>query len=241
MRHRPLSCCSTTGVLAATARGGRLSERRRRCRGTGSRVQGGPSLDCHGHAHRARMGSRGAGVRRREPGSYDVAFPPPPPPPPPPPEGELHRRRPRLCLRRGPLDAHGHRDRRPGAELDGDATLRRQLDARLPEDRADTAVLPKNGGRAAAIRWTQTRAARVGAVETVDGSSSARSRTSASRLEAKRSHGTGAPTGASSSSAVYVVRVASTNELGVVELDQPLTVRRTARRQRRGRTRGSST
>ena len=26
----------------------------------------------------------------------------------------------------------------------------------------------------------------------------------------------------------YVVRVASTNELGVVELDQPLTVRRTA-------------
>ena len=109
-------------VLAAAARGGRLSERRRRCRGTGSRVQGGPSLDCHGDARRARRGGRGAGVRRARARdrttSHSRLFrhrrlhrP----------RASLHRSRPRLCL---PPRAAG-RSRSPRSTTRGCARRRR--------------------------------------------------------------------------------------------------------------------
>ena len=91
---------------------------------------------------------------------------------------------------------------------------------------------PKNGGRTAAIRWTQTRAARVSVtVETVE---EVLVRTVANqRFEAggraiawdgRANWGDSLRGGRHST-----IRVASTNELGAVELEQPLTVRRTAK------------
>ena len=188
------------GVLAATARGGRVSERRRRCReqALAYKVVRPSTVTVTLTAPDGAVAAQESGGR--EPGSYDVAFPSSATAAPTA-EGELHRNDRASASRRRSLDAHGHRDRRPGAELDGDATLRRQLDARLKIEPTRlvlrrTAVAPR---RSAGRR----RAARVRvAVEAVEESSSARSRTSASRRERKRSHGTGAPTGASSSSVV---------------------------------------
>jgi len=168
----------------------------------------------------------------REPGSYDVAFPPLPPPPPPPPEGEpppepttpLPPAEGRWTLTVTAIDDQG---------LSSTATRRFAVNSTLGFLKIEPTrlVLPKNGGRPAAIRWTQTRAARVRVtVETVE-RVLVRTVTN-QRFEA------GAQAVAWDGRANwgklvfggrYVVRVAATNELGVVELDQPLTVRRTAK------------
>ena len=72
----------------------------------------------------------------REPGTYDVAFPPPPPPPPPPPGGTASARAGAdraAPAGRGALDVHRERDGRPGARIDDHAPLRGQLDARVAD------------------------------------------------------------------------------------------------------------
>ena len=74
----------------------------------------------------------------REPGTYDVAFPPLPPPPPSARAGTDRA----AAAGRGALDAHGLRDRRSGPALDDDPALRRQLDARLAARLADTCRRP---------------------------------------------------------------------------------------------------
>ena len=67
----------------------------------------------------------------REPGTYDVAFPPPAPAPVPPHRGRAGASDGADRSGRGSLDAHRVRNRRPGALVDDDAALRRQLDARV--------------------------------------------------------------------------------------------------------------
>jgi len=91
-------------------------------------------------------------------------------------------------------------------------------------------LLPKNGGRTATIRWAQTRAARVKVtVETGEG---ILVRTVASqRFESGAQAVTWdgrANWGKLVFGGRYVVRITATNELGVVSLEQQLTVRRTA-------------
>ncbi|HJS50129.1 MAG TPA: phosphodiester glycosidase family protein [Gaiellaceae bacterium] len=167
----------------------------------------------------------------REPGTYDVAFPPLAPPPPPPPEGEpppptthLPPAEGRWTLTVTATDDQG---------LSSTATTRFAVNSTLGFLKIEPTrlVLPKNGGRTAAIRWTQARAARVKVtVETVEG---VLVRTVANqRLEA----GAQAVTWDGRANwrkpvfgGRYVVRVTATNELGVVALSQPLTVRRTAK------------
>lgn len=168
----------------------------------------------------------------REPGTYDVAFPPLPPPPPPPPEGEpppepttpLPPAEGRWTLSVAATDDQG---------LSSTATRRFAVNSTLGFLKIEPArlVLPKNGGRTAAIRWTQTRAARVRVtVETVEGV--------LVRTVANQRFEAGAQTVTWDGRANwrklvfggrYFVRVTATNELGVVGLAQPLTVRRTAK------------
>jgi hypothetical protein len=168
----------------------------------------------------------------REPGTYDVSFPPLPPPPPPPPEGEpppeptppLPPAEGRWTLSVTATDDQG---------LSSTATRRFAVNSTLGFLKIDPTrlVLPKNGGRTAAIRWTQTRAARVRVtVETAEGV--------LVRTVANQRFEAGAQAVAWDGRANwgklvfggrYVVHVLATNELGVVALDQPLIVRRTAK------------
>jgi len=167
----------------------------------------------------------------REPGTYEVAFPPLPPPPPPPPEGQpppeptepLPPAEGRWTLTVTSADDQG---------LSSSATRRFAVNSTLGFLRLEPSrlFLPPSG-RNAAIQWTQARAARVKVtVETSDG---ILVRTVVSQRyepggQAAAWNGRMA-NGKLVSGGRYVVRVTATNELGTVSLEQPLTVRRTAK------------
>lgn len=171
----------------------------------------------------------------REPGTYAVPFPPVPPPPPPPdpnlppppvpPEPEpLPPAEGRWALSLSSTDDQG---------LTSSALRRFSVNSTLGFVRVEPArlVLPPRGATET-IRWTQTRAARVKVtVETTEG---VLIRVAALRRfepgeQAVTWNGRQA-TGKLAAGGRYVVRVTATNELGSVTLDQPLVVRRIAKR-----------
>jgi len=167
----------------------------------------------------------------REPGTYEVAFPPPPPPPPPPPEGEPAPPEPTE-----PLPPAEGRWRLTIAATDDQglastATQRFAVNSTLGFLRLEPVrlFLPP-GGRSATIRWTQARAARVKVtLETLDG-------IVLRILELRRLEpGDQAVVwdgrlrdGKLAAGGRYAVRVEASNELGAVALEQQLTVRRIA-------------
>jgi Phosphodiester glycosidase/FlgD Ig-like domain len=162
----------------------------------------------------------------REPGAYEVPFPPPPPAPPtlaapqqpgPPSEG-------RWTLTVSSTDDQG---------LESSAQQRFWVNSTLGFLRVQPSrlVLRRRGGRVT-FRWTQTRAANVRVtVETPEG---ILVRTvSNARLEqgaASASWNGRLPNGKLAPGGRYVVRVSATNRLGTVDLDGRLSVRRVARR-----------
>jgi hypothetical protein len=170
----------------------------------------------------------------REPGTYEVAFPPLPPPPPPPPEGEpapppppvptepLPPAEGRWTLNVASTDDQG---------LASSAARRFAVNSTLGFLRIEPVrlFLPPAGANAT-FHWTQARAARVKVtVTTIDGV--------LIRTVANRRHEPGEQavvwdgrqrTGKLAAGGRYVVRVAATNELGTVALEQQLIVRRIA-------------
>jgi Phosphodiester glycosidase/FlgD Ig-like domain len=167
----------------------------------------------------------------REPGTYEVAFPPPAPPPPPPPEGvpppeptePLPPIEGRWALTVASTDDQG---------LSSSATRRFAVNSTLGflKIAPTRLVLPKNGGRTATIRWTQARAARVKV--TLETSEGILVRTVASQSFEPGAQAVTWDGRANWGKLVfggrYIVRVSATNELGVVSLEQQLTVRRAA-------------
>ena len=167
----------------------------------------------------------------REPGTYEVAFPPLPPPPPAPPEGQpppeptepLPPAEGRWTLTVMSADDQG---------LSSSATRRFAVNSTLGFLRLEPSrlFLPPSG-RNAAIQWTQARAARVKVtVETSDGilvrtvvSQRYEPGGQAAVWDGRMANGKLVSGGR------YAVRVTATNELGVVTLEQQLTVRRTAK------------
>ena len=167
----------------------------------------------------------------REPGTYAVAFPPPLPPPLPPPEGEPAPPEPtqpitpaegRWTLTVAATDDQG---------LASTTTRRFAVNSTLGFLRLEPVrlFLPP-GGRSATIRWSQARAARVKVtLETLDG---VVLRTLALRRlepgdQAMVWNGR-LRDGKLAAGGRYAVRVAASNELGAVALEQRLTVRRIA-------------
>ena len=166
----------------------------------------------------------------RDPGTYDVTFPPLPPPPPPPPEGEpqpqpttpLPPAEGRWALTVTALDDQG---------LTSTTTRRFAVNSTLGSLRIAPArvVVRPTGGRAD-IRWTQARPARVRVtIETPEGvvvrtvtSTSFQAGEQTVAWDGRGGNRKPVPGGR------YVARVTATNELGVVSLTQPLTVRRAA-------------
>ena len=166
----------------------------------------------------------------RLPGTYEVPFPPapaPPPPPdpslPPPPAPEpLPPAEGRWALSLTSTDDQG---------LTSSALRRFTVNSTLgfPKLEPVRLFLPPRGANAT-VRWTQARAARVKVtVETIEGV--------LIRIAALRRFEPGEQavvwngrqaSGKLAAGGRYVVRVAATNELGSVTLEQPLTVRRTA-------------
>jgi len=165
----------------------------------------------------------------RDPGTYDVAFPPVPPPPPegePPPDPVPTEPLPpaegRWTLTVTSVDDQG---------LSSSATRRFAVNSTLGFLRIEPSrlFLPPSGG-IAAIQWTQARRARVKV--TIETSEGILVRTVVSqRFEpgpqsipwnGRMTNGKLVPGGR------YVVRVTATNEIGTVSLAQQLTVRRTA-------------
>jgi len=164
----------------------------------------------------------------REPGTYQVAFPPPPPSPPPegpaPPEPTepIPPAEGRWTLSVAATDDQG---------FASTATRRFAVNSTLGFLRLEPVrlVLPP-GGRSATIRWTQARAARVKVtLETLDGI--------VLRTLALRRLELGDQSvvwngrlrdGKLAAGGRYAVRVTATNELGAVALEQQLTVRRIA-------------
>jgi hypothetical protein len=165
----------------------------------------------------------------REPGKYDVAFPPAPAPLPPPVEGQPPQAPPepgppaegRWTMAVSSVDDQG---------LPSSATKRFTVNSTIGFLRVTPGrlVLRRTSGRSAPIRWAQTRAARVKVtVETRDGIV-LRTVTSA-RLEGgeQTANWNGrSQNGKLVGSGRYVVRVTATNELGAVSLTKPLVVRR---------------
>ena len=166
----------------------------------------------------------------REPGTYEVAFPPLPPPPPPPPEGEpppeptepLPPAEGRWTLTLTATDDQG---------LASSATRRFAVNSTLGFLQVEPSrLLLPPAGASAAVRWTQSRGARVKVtVETSDGifvrtvvSQRYEPGEQATAWNGRMGNGKLAPGGR------YVVRVTATNELGAVSLELPLTVRRIA-------------
>ena len=164
----------------------------------------------------------------REPGTYDVAFPPAPPPPPegtppsepttspPPAEG-------RWTLTVSALDDQG---------LGSTTTRRFAVNSTLASLRVAPArvVVRPRGGRAE-IRWAQARPARVKVtIETLEGvvvrTVTTTTVQSGEQLVTWDGRGRNRRPVAGGR---YVARVTATNELGAVSLTQPLTVRRVAR------------
>jgi len=172
----------------------------------------------------------------REPGTYEIPFPPVPPPPPPPdpslpppPPPPIPAPEPlppaegRWALSLSSTDDQG---------LTSSAVRRFAVNSTLGFLRLEPVrlVLPPLGGNET-IRWTQTRAGRVKVtVETIEGV--------LIRVPALRRFEPGEQAvlwngrqanGKPAAGGRYVVRLVATNELGSVTLEQPLTVRRVAR------------
>ncbi len=167
----------------------------------------------------------------RDPGTYDVPFPPLPPPPPPPPEGQpppqpttpLPPAEGRWTLTISSLDDQG---------LTSTTTRRFAVNSTLGSLRvAPTRVVVRPTGGRADIRWAQARAARVKVTIETPEAVVVRTVSNGALQPGEQSvmwDGRGAnrkPVGGGR----YVARVAASNELGVVSLTQPLTVRRVAR------------
>jgi hypothetical protein len=164
---------------------------------------------------------------QREPGTYDVSFPPEPPPPPAPPEGEpapvptepLPLAEGRWTLTVTSIDDQG---------LSSTATRRFAVNSTLASLRVPSRIVVRNTGGKAEIRWAQARDARVKVtIETPEG---VLVRTVASTSTQVGEQvviwdGRGAnrkPVGGGR----FVIRVAATNEVGTVSLERDLTVRR---------------
>jgi hypothetical protein len=164
---------------------------------------------------------------QREPGTYDVGFPPAPLPPPPPPEGEplpaptepLPPAEGRWTLTVTSTDDQG---------LSSTTTRRFAVNSTLGSLRAPSRIVVRNSGGKAEIRWAQARDARVKV--TIESPEGVLVRTVASTpIPAGEQvviwDGRGAnrkPVGGGP----FVIRVAATNELGTVSLVRDLTVRR---------------
>jgi len=164
----------------------------------------------------------------RDPGAYEVAFPPLPPPPPPgtpptQPTTQLQPAEGRWTLTVTGLDDQG---------LGSTTTRRFWVNSTLASLRvAPSRVVVRPTGGRTDIRWTQARAARVKVtIETAEGIV-VRTVSNTPVLPGEQEvawdgrAGKRTPVGTGR----YVVRVAATNELGVVSLTQLVTVRRVAR------------
>jgi hypothetical protein len=157
----------------------------------------------------------------RDPGTYDVAFPPVPPPPPEgvPPTDAVPPAEGRWTLTVSSTDDQG---------LPSTTTRRFAVNSTLGSLRTPARVVVRNTGGKAEIRWAQARAARVKV--TIETPESVLVRTVASTATPVGDQtvlwdGRGAnrkPVGAGR----FLVRVTATNELGTVSLVQPLVVRR---------------
>jgi exopolysaccharide biosynthesis protein len=170
----------------------------------------------------------------REPATYEVAFPPipPPPPPPPPPEGEpppdpvptepLPPAEGRWTLTVTSTDDQG---------LASSTTRRFAVNSTLGFLRiAPSRLFLPPAGRNVAVQWTQARAARVKV--TIETNEGILVRTVVSqRLELGQqavSWNGRTNWGKQVVGGRYVVKVTASNELGVVTIEQLLTVRRVA-------------
>jgi exopolysaccharide biosynthesis protein len=164
----------------------------------------------------------------REPGAYEVAFPPLPPPPPegePPPEPTtpLPPAEGRWSLTLTSLDDQG---------LTSNTTRRFAVNSTLASLRVSPVrVVVSPAGGKAEVRWTQTRAARVRVtIETPEGVV-VRTVTNAALQSGEQTvtwdgrGGNRKPVGGGR----YLAHVTATNELGAVSLTQQLTVKRVAR------------
>jgi exopolysaccharide biosynthesis protein len=167
----------------------------------------------------------------RDPGTYEVAFPPLPAPPPPPPEGQpapppiapLPPTEGRWTLTVTALDDQG---------LSSTTTRRFAVNSTLGSLRVAPArvVVRPTGGRLD-VRWAQARAARVKVtIETHEGvvvrtvsNTPLQPGEQAAIWDGRGGNRKPVAGGR------YVARVTATNELGAVSLTQPLTVRRVAR------------
>jgi exopolysaccharide biosynthesis protein len=164
----------------------------------------------------------------REPGTYEVAFPPLPLPPPPPPEGEppLPPTEPfppaegRWTLAVASTDDQG---------LPSTTTRRFAVNSTLASLRvAPARVIVRPGGGTAQIRWAQARPARVRVtIETPEGIV-VRTVTNAPLLAGEQTVTWDGRSGSRKlvGGGRYVARITATNELGAVSLAQPLSVRR---------------
>jgi hypothetical protein len=166
----------------------------------------------------------------REPGTYDVPFPPPAAPAVPPPEGQpappaepIVPAEGRWTLTVSSTDDQG---------LSSTATRRFAVNSTLASLRVSPArVVVRNTGGRAEIRWAQARGARVKVtIETPEGivvrtMSNAATQPGEQTVIWDGKAGNRKPVAGGR----YVARVSATNELGVVSLAQPLTVRRVKR------------
>jgi exopolysaccharide biosynthesis protein len=167
----------------------------------------------------------------REPGTYEVVFPPLTVAPPPPPDGEplpppaepAPPAEGRWTLTVSATDDQG---------LSSTTNRRFAVNSTLASIRVSPPrVVVRNTGGRAEIRWSQARAARVKVtIETPDGIVVR----TVSNVATQPGEPTVAWDGRAGNrkpvpSGRYVARVAATNELGVVSLTQPLTVKRVER------------
>ena len=165
----------------------------------------------------------------REPGAYEVAFPPPAVPPVPPAEGQQAPAEPivpaegRWTLTVSSTDDQG---------LSSSTTRRFAVNSTLASLRvAPARVVVRNSGGRAEIRWSQARAARVKVtIETPEGIvvrtvSAAATQPGDQAVVWDGKAGNRKPIAGGR----YVARIAATNELGVVSLTKAITVRRVAR------------
>lgn len=165
----------------------------------------------------------------REPGAYEVAFPPPAVPPVPPVEGQQAPAEPivpaegRWTLTVSSTDDQG---------LSSSTTRRFAVNSTLASLRvAPARVVVRNSGGRAEIRWSQARAARVKVtIETPEGIvvrtvSAAATQPGDQAVVWDGKAGNRKPIAGGR----YVARIAATNELGVVSLTKAITVRRVAR------------
>ncbi len=163
----------------------------------------------------------------REPGTYDVAFPPPAPAPAPPTEGVPAPPTEPIVPSEGrwTLTVSGTDDQ----GLSSATTRRFAVNSTLASFRVSPArvVVRKAGGRAD-LRWAQSRAARVKVtIETPEGIV-VRTVSNAATPPGEQTvlwDGRGANRKPVAGGR-YTARVSATNELGVVSLTQPLSVRR---------------